>query len=312
MLSLAVGSLQLMLDRGEQLDWFSSLEIMIELGLAIAAAWIFVVHTATDREPFLEAALFVDRNFSAALVLIFMVGIILLATMALLPPMLQTLMNYPIITVGIILAPRGIGTMLSMFVVGRLVRIIDPRLLVLFGLAATAYSLWQMTAFSLEMDSWPVIISGVVQGFGLGFVFIPLSTVAFQTLDQRLRTEATGLFNLVRNLGSSVGVSIMAALLSSNMQVNHATLAARITPFNPAVMAVTGLPPAVLATPLGAQRAAEIEGMIQQQAGIISYINDYKLMFLITLAAMPLLLLIRYRKPQPGAAMPSAAAAMAD
>ena len=183
MLSLAVGSFQFMLDRGAELDWFKSAEILIELGLAIAAAWVFVVHTVTDREPFLETALFRDRNFAASLVFIFVIGIILLATMALLPPMLQKLFGYPVVTVGLVLAPRGIGTMISMLVVGRLVRLVDPRLLVLFGLLLTALSLWQMTGFSPEMDEWPLIISGVIQGFGLGFVFIPLSTVAFTTLD---------------------------------------------------------------------------------------------------------------------------------
>jgi DHA2 family multidrug resistance protein len=310
MLSIAVGTFQLMLDRGEQLDWFTSTEIIIEMGLVIATAWIFVVHTATDREPFLEARLFTDRNFSAALVLIFAVGIILLATMALLPPMLQNLMSYPIITVGIILAPRGMGTMLSMFVVGRLVRLIDPRLLVLLGLSLTAFSLWQMTQFSLEMNSWPIIISGIIQGFGLGFVFIPLSTVAFQTLDPRLRTEATGLFNLVRNLGSSVGVSIMAALLSSNIQTNHAVLAEHITAFNPVVSAATGLPTAALSTPLGLSTLAKLDGLIDRQAAIIAYLDDYKLMLFITLAAIPLLLLLRHR---PNAGHPaSPAAAMAD
>ena len=174
-----------------------------------------------------------DRNFSAALVLIFIVGIVLLATMALLPPMLQNLFGYPIITVGLVLAPRGFGTMASMMTVGRLVGKIDPRLLVAFGLSLTALSLYQMTYFSLDMDYWPLITSGVIQGFGLGFVFIPLTTVAFQTLDPRLRTEASSLFNLVRNLGSAIGISIMAALLTSNMQTNHADLAAQISLFNP-------------------------------------------------------------------------------
>ena len=154
----------------------------------------------------------------------------LLATMALLPPMLQNLIGYPIITVGLVLAPRGIGTMIAMMVVGRLVGKIDPRLLVGFGLSLTALSLWQMTAFAIGMDYWPLITSGVIQGFGLGFVFIPLSTVAFQTLEPQLRTEASGLFNLIRNIGSAIGISIMAALLTANMQINHADLAAEITP----------------------------------------------------------------------------------
>jgi DHA2 family multidrug resistance protein len=294
-LSIAVGSLQLMLDRGAELDWFSSPEVLIEMAISIGAAWMFVVHTWTHAEPFLDKRLFTDRNFSAALVLIFVVGIVLLATMALLPPMLQNLFGYPIITVGLVLAPRGLGTMASMMVVGRLVGKIDPRLLVLFGLSLTAISLYQMTFFTIGMGDWPLIVSGVVQGFGLGFVFIPLTTVAFQTLDPRLRTEATGLFNLVRNLGSAIGISIMAALLISNMQTSHGDLAAHITLFNPNLQAL-GIDAPSLLTQAGAQTAAELDGLITQQALMIAYLDDFKLMFLITLFSTPLLLLLRYKK----------------
>ena len=309
MLSLAVGSLQLMLDRGEQLDWFQSAEILIESGLALAAAWVFVVHTATAKEPFLDPALFRDRNFAAASVFIFIIGIILLATMALLPPMLQNLFGYPIVTVGLILAPRGIGTMIAMFIVGRLVRRFDPRLLVLGGLAATAFSLWQMTAFSPDMDSWPIIVSGVIQGLGLGFVFIPLSTVAFTTLPGYLRTEATSFFNLVRNLGSSIGISIMATVLTQNIQTNHASLAEHINPFNDNLLAA-GISTNTMLSQAGAQSVAQIEALIAQQAAMISYINDFLLMFLITLCAAPLLLMLRYSRGAAGGG--HAAAAMAE
>ncbi len=295
LLSIAVGALQLMLDRGAELDWFSSPEVLVELAVAIAGAWMFMVHTATHNEPFLDKRLFMDRNFSSALVLIFIVGIVLLATMALLPPMLQNLIGYPIITVGLVLAPRGFGTMASMMTVGRLVGKVDPRVLVAFGLSMTALSLYQMTYFSIDMNYWPLIISGVIQGFGLGFVFIPLSTVAFQTLDPRLRTEASGLFNLVRNLGSSIGISIMAAMLTSNMQASHADLAAQISLFNPNLSAF-GIDAPSLMTQAGAQTAAQLDGLITQQALMIAYLDDFKLMFLITLCALPLLLLLRYKK----------------
>jgi DHA2 family multidrug resistance protein len=307
MLSICVGSIQLLLDRGEQLDWFHSGEILVEIGIAIAALWVFVVHTATAKEPFLELALFKDRNFAAALVFIFIIGIILLATMALLPPMLTNLLGYPIVTVGLVLAPRGVGTMISMMVVGRLVRKVDPRLLVLFGLTLTAYSLWQMTFFSATMGDGPVVWSGVIQGFGLGFVFIPLSTVAFQTLDPRLRTEASSLFNLVRNLGSSIGVSVMAAMLTRNMQTMHASLSEHITPFNDNLTAV-GINPMGFASDAGQLLAAQVNGLINGQAAMIAYLDDFKLMFLITICAAPLLLLLRYKKMPMGAGPPVAAA----
>jgi DHA2 family multidrug resistance protein len=309
MLSIAVGGLQLMLDRGEQLDWFSSTEVLIEAAIALSAAWMFVTYTVMHHDTFLDRRLFHDRNFTASLAFIFIIGIILLATMALLPPMLQSLFGYPVVTVGLILAPRGLGTMVSMMVVGRLVRRVDHRLLVLVGLGLTAVSLWQMTYFSLDMDSWPVIASGVIQGFGLGLVFIPLSTVAFTTLNPMLRTDATSLFNLVRNLGSSIGVSITAAMLTRNIQINHASLAAHITPFSD-TLASAGINPNMLATPAGATTAAQIDGMINQQSAMIAYIDDFKLMFLITLCAAPLLLLLRYNKDAAGGGPP--AAAMAD
>jgi len=312
MLSLAVGSFQFMLDRGAALDWFNSWEVVIELGVAIAAAWVFVVHMMTAREPFLETALFRDRNFAASLALIFIVGIILLATMALLPPMLQTLFDYPVVTVGLVLAPRGIGTMISMLVVGRLVRLIDPRLLVLTGLLLAALSLWMMSGFSPAMDEWPLITSGVIQGFGIGLVFIPLSTVAFATLDPKFRTEATSLFNLMRNLGSSIGVSIMAFMLTRNIQTNHAVLAETMTEFSDNLVAA-GIDPTSLASPAGQQAAAQLDGMINAQAMMIAYVDDFRLMLIITLCAAPLLLLLRYRKPARGsAASGPPAAAMAD
>jgi DHA2 family multidrug resistance protein len=213
-----------------------------------------------------------------------------------------------------VLAPRGLGTMASMMVVGRLVGKIDPRILVLFGLGMTALSLYQMTFFTLEMTDWPLILSGVIQGFGLGFVFIPLSTVAFQTLDPRLRTEASGLFNLVRNLGSSIGISIMAALLTSNMHINHATLVQQINPFNQNLQAL-GIDPNLLTQQAGAQTAAQLDGLITVQSLMISYLDDFKLMFFITLCATPLLLFLRYSKlparGRQGAQQP-VAAVMAD
>src|SRR5262245_213671 len=174
MLSLAVGALQMMLDRGDQLDWFSSAEIWLELGLAISGFWVFVIHTATSNHPFLDPHIFRDRNLATALLLIFMVGIILLAGLALMPPMLQNILGYPVITAGMVLAPRGVGTMISMILVGRLVQRVDARVLIFFGLSLTVFSLYQMTGFSPQMGQAPIIISGVVQGLGLGFVFVPL------------------------------------------------------------------------------------------------------------------------------------------
>ncbi len=292
LLSLAIGALQMMLDRGEQLDWFSSTEILVETGLMAAALWMFVVHVMTAPAPFIELPMLKDRNFAIGLTFIFVIGIILLATLALLPPMMQNILGYPVITSGLVLAPRGVGTMVSMIVVGRLVRRVDARLLIFVGLLLTAYSLWDMTAFSPEMGAGPIVVTGVVQGLGLGLIFVPLSTLAFATLNPEYRTEATSLFSLVRNLGSSIGVSIMATLLAQNTQINHAELAANVTPFNPALDDFV-LPGGLSAANGSVEALAYLNKLATTQAQMISFLDDFKLMAVVTLACIPMLLMLR-------------------
>lgn len=287
MLSLAVGGLQMILDRGEQVDWFSSAEIWLELGLAVSGVWAFVIHSATTAHPFLDPKILRDRNFVTALVLIFMVGVILLAGLALLPPMLQNLFGYPVMTTGLVLAPRGVGTMISMILVGRLVQKVDARLLIFAGLSITAYSLYQMTGFNPLMGSGPIVVSGFVQGLGLGLVFVPLSTLAFATLEPRFRTDAASLFSLLRNLGSSVGISVVATMLAHNAQTSRVELISGLTPFNPNL-------DALMSNPQGEQvMTAVLNGEVTRQSLMIGYIDDFKLMMLVTMAVIPLLMLLR-------------------
>src|SRR5262245_17984439 len=298
MLSLGVGALQLMLDRGEQVDWFAAPEIWIELGLAITGFWVFSVHLMTSKETFIDPKIFRDRNFVTGLVFIFVVGIILLASLALLPPMLSRLFNHPTITTGLVMAPRGVGTMISMILVGQLVQKVDARMLVVTGLLLTALSLYYMTGLSPQMDDYLIILSGVVQGLGLGLVFVPLSTVAFATLDAHLRTDAASLFSLVRNIGSSIGISVVTMFLTRNTGINHAELAVNVTPFNPALVAAS--PAAAAGDPAA---LARIDNLVSGQAMMISYIDDFKLMMIVTLCAIPLALLLRKPRLQgaPGA-----------
>lgn len=292
MLALGVGALQLMLDRGGEVDWFNAWETWIELGLALSGLWIFAVHILTSDDPFIDPRIFVDRNFATGLVFIFVIGVILLASLALLPPMLAHLFGYSTITTGLVMAPRGIGTMVSMLVVGRLVQKVDARLLVITGLLLTAQSLHMMTGFTPQMTAQPVIVSGIVQGLGLGLVFVPLSTVAFATLDARFRTDATALFSLVRNIGSSIGISVVSAMLARNLQVNHSELAGAISPFSEAVAflgpTVSTQDPAAL---------ARLDGLVNQQALMIAYNDDFKLMLIVTLVAI--LLVFFLRRPNP-------------
>ena len=297
-LAIALASLQLMLDRGEQLDWFASWEIRIELGLAIAGFWTFFVHMFTARQPLFERAMFADRNFTAGLMFMGVMGVMMFAGLALLPPLLQTLLGYSVLQSGFLTAPRGIGTLISMIVVGRLTSRVDARLLVLVGLLLLAYSLWQMSGFSLDMDKRPVIVSGVVQGLSLGLIFVPMNTAAFGTLAARFRTTAAALFNLSRSVGGSVGISIMTLMLARNLQVSHSDLASHVTDYSlpPVDPAITqGIPPATDTALM------MLDNEINRQAMMIAYIDDFYLMMILTLCVAPLLLLLKKaRPPQPG------------
>lgn len=296
-LAISIGSLQMMLDRGESQNWFASAEILVEAVLAAFFFYLFLVHVLTTRSPFIDLSMFRDRNFTSGMLFMFVIGIILLAVLALLPPFMQNLMGYPTLDVGILLAPRGAGTMLSMMFMGRLVNKVDSRLLIFVGLFLVAHSLWEMTLFTAEVSSAAILVSGFVQGLGLGCIFVPLSTVTFATLAPHHRSEATPLYNLVRNLGSSIGVSIVITLLAQNTQTNREGLAHFISPFN------LSLQQAMEQVshgrdPLLALMAIDTE--VTRQAAVLAYLQDFRFMMWLTIGSMLLLLLIRVPKPQIG------------
>ncbi|TPL45255.1 DHA2 family efflux MFS transporter permease subunit [Mesorhizobium sp. B2-4-6] len=290
MLSIAIASLQMFLDRGEQLNWFSSAEIIVEALVCASAFYIFIVHTFTARDTFVNPRLFLDRNFAVGMVFIFIIGITYLASLALMTPYLQTLMGYPVVTAGIVMGPRGLGTMACMFIVGRLVGKVDTRWLLFIGLAITAWAMYDMTGWTPDVSQWTIISTGFIQGAGLGFLFVPLTTITFATLAPERRSEGTGLYNLSRNIGSSVGISVVTALLTQNQQINHANIATYVTPYNPAFS-----DPAIsqALNPYTAAGRAALDGLVTLQATIISYVDDFKLMMILSLAAIPLVLLLR-------------------
>ncbi len=294
-LAIGIGALQLFLDRGEQQDWFGSVEIQIEAALAFLGFYLYFVHWRCSTRPFLNLGLFADRNFLASNVFIFVLGVVLFATMALLPPFLQNLMNYPVVTTGLLLAPRGVGTLIAMMLVGRLLaRGADARLLAGIGMALTAFSLWQMMHFTLDVPEHMIVTSGVIQGLGLGLVFVPISTVAYSTLPMAARTEAAGIFSLMRNIGSSVGISIVMTLLARNTQINHAEIASRLTPFGDSMAQL----PATFGDSAGGLAALNAE--VTRQASGIAFLNDFWLMMVMTVVAIPLLLLLRpVKSPAP-------------
>lgn len=305
-LALGLGAFQLMLDRGQDQDWFASREIVIEAVLAGLGLYLFVVHLFTAEKPFLPPRVFRDRNFAASLAIMFSVGMILLASSALLAPWLQVLAGYPVAAAGLILAPRGLGTMAAMLISGRLATRTDPRLLMALGIALIVYSLWTQLGWTPDVDRWTVIVNTVVQGAGLGFVFIPLQVVAFATLAPELRTDATSLLSLVRNVGSAVGVSGSFALLARNTQIAHADLVASITPFGPLAHGVGAA--GHYLNPATAKGAALLDGLINHQAAIIAYLDDFKAMLIVTAPAVLLLLLMRRPQavsaPDPAHAVP--------
>jgi DHA2 family multidrug resistance protein len=298
-LGLAIGALQMMLDRGEQLDWFSSLEVQIEAGLTVLGFYLFIVQTLTAEQPFIDPRIFRDRNFAVGLMFIFVVGIILLATLALLTPYLQNLMGYPVLTAGLVLAPRGFGTMLAMMICGRLINRVDPRLLLATGFALTAQVLWEMTGFTPDVSQWTLIRTGVTQGMGLGFMFVPLSTITFATLTPEFRTQGTALYSLSRNIGSSIGISFVTFLLVRNTQAMHSAITEHVTPYNDALRDPFVSQIWNLATEAG--RAA-LNSEITRQATIVAYGDDFKLMMIVALAVLPLVLLLRRARQSSGPA----------
>ncbi len=295
-LSIAIGALQMMLDRGQQLDWFGSTEIVVEAAIAGLAVYLFLVHTFTTDNPFIDPKIFRDRNFATGMIFIFFVGIILLATLALMTPYLQSLMGYPVLTAGLVLAPRGVGTMISMMLVGRIINRVDPRWMILTGLALTAFSLWQMTGFTPDVSQWTLVHTGMTQGLGLGLIFVPLSTITFSTLAPMFRTQATSLFALMRNIGSSIGISIVIFLLGRSTQVVHSELALHANSLNdlfraPNVAAIWNLGTEAGRLALNAE--------VTRQATIIAYANDFKLMMWVALLAMPMVFLMRRNRSAP-------------
>jgi len=304
-LGIGVGALQLLLDRGAEVDWFNAAEIWIELGIALSGFWVFVIWIAGVEHPFLDPRMFADRNFSTGLVFIFIVGIVLLASLALLPPMLSGIFGYPVMTTGMVMAPRGVGTMISMLAAGRLLKVVDARKLVLAGLTLTALSLYIMTGFEPQMDAELIVVSGLVQGLGLGLVFVPLSTVAFATIQPQFRGDATALFSLVRNIGSSIGISIVTLLLTRNIQINHAELSERISALDPNFAFAAHGPLGSAFRGLGAEYGQGavwtiVNQIVSQHAAMVAYIDDFKALMWVTLLAMPLIFLLR-RPGHPGA-----------
>ncbi|HEY6577685.1 MAG TPA: DHA2 family efflux MFS transporter permease subunit [Rhizomicrobium sp.] len=289
-LGLGLGALQLMLDRGTDKDWFSSTEILCETVVAGLGLYLFLVHMFTARKPFVPREIFRDRNFVTALVLMLLVALIMLASSALLPPYLENLGGYTVTETGLLMAPRGVGTMISMFFAGRLAMRLDARHVMAAGTAMLLWSLWDMSHWTPNVAPWWLGAVSFVQGVGMGLIFVPMNLIAFSTLPSVFRTDGSAMFNLMRNVGSAIGVSITTTMLASSIQTMHAQLAGHVTPFNRAL----GInAPSLYWSPQLPSGTGQLDAIVQYNAQIIAYANDFLFMFFISLPALLVLFLMR-------------------
>ena len=294
-LSLGVGAMQLLMDRGEEVDWFNSTEIIVEAVIAGIGFYIFLVQMLTAKRPFLSLNLFKDANFVLGTAMMFLVGTNTYATLSLLSPYLQNLAGDPVMLTGFLLGPRGLGMMVAMLISGWIIGKVDVRIVIGTGLVITLIAMMSFTRWTPDVSEQEIIVNGAIQGLGLGFIVMPLSTIIYTTLAPELRVEGAGVFNLVRNLGSALGIAVTTALLQSNTQINHEIIGAAVTPFNHALHSgVAG----EFWNPATAAGAAALNSIITRQANIIAYGDDFKLMLIATLLIMPLVLLLRPGKSE--------------
>lgn len=290
MLCLGIGALQYFLDRGNSKNWFASTEIVVAAITAFVLLWMYPWYASLKKQPLVSLRLFRDRNFSLGVLLMLIIGMVLLGTGSLLPPLMQDILNYPVFTTGLLLAPRGIGAMFAALIVGRLIARINPRYLIVAGLLVNAFALFMLSGLRIQIESFYFVWVGFVQGIGLGLIFVPLTTVTFSTLPGKLRNEATPIFNLMRNVGSSIGISIVYTLLSRHTQINHSQMAMNITAFSPNLANFLSQVPLPHATSL-----ALLNGEINKQAMMISYNDNFLLMSGLMLLMIPIALAMRYR-----------------
>jgi MFS transporter, DHA2 family, multidrug resistance protein len=288
-LAVGIGSLQIALDRGEQLGWLESSEIIAELIVSVTGFYYFFAHSLTTAKPFIQFAIFKDKNFVGGCVFMAVMGLVLFSTMAVSSPFLQNVIGYPIITAGLLLATRGCGTFVAMMLVGRLMRYVEARTLIVSGLSLTCLSLFYMTGWTDQTDVPTIVVVSIVQGFGFGLVFVPLSTVAFLTLPNHLRTDGTSMLTLMRNVASSIGISVVIAQLTEGSRRVYAVLNEHVTPFNHAMQMPDVRGMIDMSTDAGRALA---DVMISLQAQIIAFSQDYQMVMVFTLCAIPLAIMI--------------------
>jgi len=288
LLALAIGSIQLALDRGQLLDWFQSTEIWIEVGIAVTSFYLFVVHSFTAKKPFVTLAVFADRNFLVCTIVGFFLGVLLYGPMSMLPQMLEGLMGYSTVGVGLTMAPRGAGVLFAMVVLNRIIANFDYRILMVAGMLCNSFAMYQMSHFSLQADNWIILTSGFIQGMGSTIIFVPLSALAFATLAPHHRNEAAAMITLIRNFGGAIGIALIQALTINNAAIVRSRLAEGVRPDNPLV--ASGMPGLDLALP---DSAGAAYAEIARQAMMVSYVDAFRLLFVVAIIGTSSALLLR-------------------
>ncbi len=291
--SVFIFALQIMLDRGEQKDWFESQEIVTFLIIFIVAFIAFAIHSKSYKDAFIPVQLFADRNYLVSNIIIFFVMAVLYATLTIMPQFLQDLAGYDIVDAGILVSTRGIGTLFAMIIVGRFGSKINIRFLVAFGLTLMASASYIMTSINIDSAKELVIYSGLIQGFGVGSIFVPISSACFATISSELRPQATAVYSLIRNIGGSVGISVLTFITIYYTKMNHELLTAFLTPSSKNLIDFLQK---YLSTFTTEEQIALLELQVTQQATLIGYINAFYVCMIITVLMIPLVFFLKTDK----------------
>lgn len=289
LLAITVASLQFVLDRGQRLDWFASPTIIALCLISAAALWMFVINSLTSPTPFLDPAIFADKNYLSGIVLRVLFGLMLFGSLVLVPPFLQSQGGYSLLDSGIIMAPRGAGTMVAAMFIGRMIKVVDPRRVILVGMLITTYTMWEFSLFTSDVDWTWVVVINFIQGVSFACFVIPVNTVAFSTLPENKRDVGTSFYALLNNIGRSIGIAVLAGYLAGQSQAAQAVLSSHVSPFNDYVRHF-GLPDVLDADRL--EGLAALNRMVIRQAELIAYIDDFRLLAVLILCCVPVVLMM--------------------
>ncbi|HUN97165.1 MAG TPA: MFS transporter, partial [Bradyrhizobium sp.] len=279
--SVGMIGLQMLLDRGERLEWFASAEVCTEAAASVLGFYLFIVHVMTTKEQFLRTALFKDRNLVLSTAISFALGFVLLPTLALTSPMLEELLNFPVDTTGFLTIPRGAALAGAALLTSLVPAQIDYRPFMLGGMALVVYANWLMLGYSPAMDWRPVVEAGLLQGAGLGTLIPTLAKAAFGTLDPKLRPEGSALLNLSRLYGSTIGIAVVQVFFYDNTQAMHLALAKDLTPYRAA---------ARVTDTIAAPALAMLNDMVTRQAAVVAIVDQFKILMFAMLIVGPFVL----------------------